>query len=274
MTILLEEHAMKQNVLKPFLFVAVLVMLVSLACGIDFGTKTPEPPQPVIQPTAQQSQLQLPTQQPIQPPPQSTIPPPPPSSPFYKEEFNTNVLGDWNNFVTLGDSKSDKNKAKVTIEDGKLVFTLGDTYLYSYLIYDKQTYDNVRVEVSAYNRGSHNNNNISLICRYSDEGWYEFNIASNGMYNILAYDSKGLVHKGYNTLYTSGSNAIRMGNATNVYVAVCSDRDLRLYINGEDSASFTDNKYGFTDGKVGISVSSFNVYPIIVEIDYFDIQLP
>jgi len=30
-----------------------------------------------------------------------------------------------------------------------------------------------------------NNNNISLSVRYSDEGWYEFNIANNGLYDIF-----------------------------------------------------------------------------------------
>jgi len=265
---------MKRNVLSPFVFVALLVLVVGLACGIDFGTKTPEPaPQPITQPTPQQ--LQLPTQQLIQQPTPipPTVPPPPQSSKFFKEEFNSDVLGNWTNFVTLGDPKSSKSKAKVTVEDGNLVFRMEDTDLYSYLIYDKQTYEDVRVEVSAFNRGK-NNNNVSLICRYSADGWYEFNIASNGLFNILAYDATGVVHKGYNALVTDGSNAIKMGNETNVYVAVCSGRNLQLYINGEDSASFTDNKYGLRDGKVGVSVSSFNVYPIIVEIDYFDIQAP
>ncbi len=116
----------------------------------------------------------------------------------YKEQFDSDVLSNWTNFVTIGDSKSNKSKAKVTIENGKLVFTMEDNYLYSYLIFDKQTYDDVSVEVSADNRGK-NNNNISLICRYSDDGWYEFNIASNGLFNILAYDATGAVHKGYNT---------------------------------------------------------------------------
>ena len=271
---------MKQNVLKPFLFVAVLVTLVSLACGIDFGTKTAEPPQPVIQPTQAQQPIQLPTQQSVQQPtpvPPTAVPPtipPPPTSKFFKEQFDNNVLSDWTNFVTTGDSKSNKSKAKVSIENGKLVFDLTDNYLYSYLIYDKQVYDDVRVEVSAYNRGSHNNNNTSLICRYSDEGWYEFNITSGGYYIVYAVDTKGLVHKGYNLLIEDATNAIKMGNETNVYVAICSGSTLKLLINGEDTWSMDERKYGFRDGKVGVSVSSFNVYPIVVEIDYFDIQLP
>lgn len=267
---------MKRKILHPFLFVAVLVLTVGLACSI-FNSATPVEPAspPVIQPTQQNPPLQQPTQQQVlptePPPPTATFPPPP--SPFFKEEFDTDVLGDWTNFIFTGDTKSDKSKAKYSIENGKLVFDLTDNYLYSYLIYDKQTYEDVRVEVSAANRGK-NNNNVSLICRYSEDGWYEFNIASNGLFNIFAYDATGAVHKGYNAIFTSGSNAIKIGKETNVYVVVCSGKNLSLFINGEESAKVTESKYGFSDGKVGISISSFNVYPIIVDLEYFDIQQP
>ena len=269
---------MKRNVLSPFLFVALLVLAVGLACGIDFGTKTPEPgPQPIIPSTSAPIQptnapIQQPTQQEIVQP--TAIPPTvAPASPFFKEEFNSDVLGDWTNFIRKDDPKSSDSKAKYAIENGKLVFRIEDNYLYSYLIYSKQSYEDVRVEISADNRGK-NNNNVSLLCRYTKDGWYEFNIASNGLFNILAYDATGAVHKGYNAIYTSGSNAIKMGKETNVYVAICSGKTLSLYINGEASASIDDNRFGFTNGNVGMSVSSFNVYPIIVEFDYFDIQKP
>jgi hypothetical protein len=268
---------MKYKIVRPFVFVATMVLSVGLACSLfGSGSPTVEPAAPpIIQPTQGNQPIQQPTAQQVlptqPPPPTATLPPPP--SPFFKEEFNTDVLGDWTNFIFVGDAKSDRSKAKYSIENGKLVFDLTDNYLYSYLIYDKQTYDDVRVEVSAANRGK-NNNNVSLICRYSNAGWYEFNIASNGLFNIFAYDATGAVHKGYNAVFTSGSNAIKMGKETNVYVAVCSGKTLKLYINGEESASITESKYGFSDGNVGVSISSFNVYPIIVDIDYFDIQAP
>jgi len=266
---------MKHSTFRPFVFVAVIVLVVGMACGIDFGTKPTEPgPEPIVpatQPPVEQASPIPPTDiPPTVAPPTAT---PEPVSPFFKETFDTDVLADWTNFITAGDPKSDKGKAKHSIEGGNLTFRIEDNYLYTYLIYTKQSYDNVRVEVSAANRGK-NNNNVSLICRYSKDGWYEFNIASNGLFNILAYDAAGIVHKGYNALYTSGSNAIKMGKETNIYAIVCSDKNLTLYINGEESASITEGKYGFNNGNVGISISSFNVYPIIVDVDYFDIQQP
>jgi hypothetical protein len=273
----LEENAMKRNVLYPFLFVALLVLAVGLACGIDLGTKTSEPPQPIIQPTSAPIQptsapIQQPTQQELVQP--TEVPPTvAPSNPFFKEEFNTDVLSSWTPFIITGDTNSDKSKSSLTIENGKLIFKLEDVQLYSYLIFDGHTYEDVRVEVSADNRGK-NTNNISLLCRYSDAGWYEFSVMSSGLFQIWAYDATGAVHKGYNLINSGGSNAIKMGKETNVYSITCSGNHLTLNINGKEAASFTEKKYGFNDGKVGVNVSSLDVYPVIVEFDYFDIQQP
>jgi hypothetical protein len=51
--------------------------------------------------------------------------------------------------------------------------------------YDPYVYEDVRIDARVINRGV-NNNNVSLVCRYTDSGWYEFNIANNGLYWIYA----------------------------------------------------------------------------------------
>ena len=69
----------------------------------------------------------------------------------------------------------------VGVTDGFLLFDLESPGQWVYTIYDPETYDDVKVEVSAENRGT-NDNNVSLICRYDPtEGWYEFNIANSGL---------------------------------------------------------------------------------------------
>lgn len=267
---------MKRNVLSPLFFTALLVVIVGLACRL-FTPATQNAPEPIILPTSAPLQ---PTSAPLVQPtaqPQPTVAPPvatlQPFSPFFKEEFDADVLSSWNSFIITGNNSADKKKSSFSIKGGKLIFKLEDEQLYSYLIYENQTYEDVRVEVSAYNRGK-NTNNISLICRYTEDGWYEFSITSGGLFQIWAYDATGAVSKGYNLINSGGSTAIRMGNDTNVYAIVCSGNDLTLYINGVESASFSERKYGFDKGKVGINVSSLDVIPIIVEFDYFDIQEP
>jgi hypothetical protein len=124
--------------------------------------------------------------------------------------------------------------------------------------------------VTADNRGK-NNNNVSLICRESDEGWYEFNIANNGLYNILAYID---ADRRYYNIYNGGSNAIKTGKDINVYTASCSGTELSLTINGVLAKKIKDSKYNLRDGKVGFSVSSFDVIPILVELDSFTVSQP
>jgi hypothetical protein len=267
-----EENFMKRHVLASFLFVASLVIIVGLACSSVAPTTQVAATEPVVVQPSNTSQPVEPTStpKPTDVPPTFTATP---RSPFFKEEFDTDVLSSWSSFIITGDNKADKSKGSFSIDGGKLVFDLEDEQLYSYLIYDDQTYKDVRLEVSADNRGK-NNNNISLVCRYTNDGWYEFSVMSSGLFQVWAVDLSGAVHKGYNLVNSGGSNAIKMGMETNVYSIVCSGDQLTLYINGEKATTFTESKYGFSDGKVGINVSSLNVIPIIVEFEYFDIQQP
>jgi hypothetical protein len=154
-----------------------------------------------------------------------------------------------------------------------MVFDVSSKYLYTYVLYDPYNYKDVAVEARVENRGT-NNNNISLICRYSDEGWYEFNIANSGLYNIYAatYNASGDVV--YNFLADGGSNKIRSGKEINEYKIICRERKLSMYINGFETRSLEDNKYVLRDGQVGISASSFDDLPVKVEVDWITISEP
>ena len=140
-----------------------------------------------------------------------------------------------------------------------------------YVLYEEFYYSDVIIEVYAENLGK-NTNNVSLVCNYSDRfGWYEFNISNGGLYDILIYSE---LDGGYFTLTSGGSKNVRTGRDVNVYTAVCRGNQLALYINGVLEKEFTDRKYNLRDGQVGFGVSSFNVLPILVEVDYFAIDEP
>jgi hypothetical protein len=99
--------------------------------------------------------------------------------------------------------------------NNRLRFEIDDDNRWLYFIYNDYIYTNTRIDTKVENLGM-NNNNISLICRYSDDlGWYEFNIANNGTYTILWYDNVSL--KDYKLLYSGGSNLINMGRTLTVY---------------------------------------------------------
>lgn len=267
------------KVTRSFLLIVGFILLVGLACTIDLTgpTATEAPAQPPVAPVATDVPV-IPTNAPAAPTDVPAAPVEAPTaapvlSPFFTEEFDSGDLSQWTQFYIKGSNNADESKGSVTANNGKLNFKLESVDLYSYLIYDAQTYDNVRVEISADNRGK-NNNNISLICRYSEEGWYEFSIANNGLYWIYAYDATGAVSKGYNTMANGGSTKIKQGKDTNVYAISCDGDVLRLFINGDEAAKWTDRKFKLPEGKVGVSVSSINVTPIIVDITYFKIDQP
>ncbi len=255
---------MKSRILFPFLWLAGVILFIGLACGIT-PTAVPTQPPPTQLP---------PTQPPPTQPPPTRIPPtqqPPTEAPieapaYFTEEFD-DLIPNWSYFLMSGD----ENKMSLESGNGVLKFDLEGENQFVYLLYDPYVYSDVRVDARVENRGF-NTNNVSLICRYTEEyGWYEFNIANSGLYNIMAYDE--LTQK-YTTLYDGGSTAIRSGKDVNEYTAFCVGNTLALYINGVEARTITENNFGLDEGQIGISTSSFDVLPIIVEWDWVTISQP
>ena len=187
-----------------------------------------------------------------------------PGDAYYKEDFD-DALNGWKRFILQGDEK----KVTAEVKDGKLVINIDGMFTYVYYIFTPLKVTDVRLDIKADNLGR-NNNNISLVCRYSvEKGWYEFNIASNGLYWVKRYDPR---FGNYVDIGKGASTAIRMGQATNDYGAVCKDNKLTLFINGKEVRTFTDNT--LATGQVGFSVSSITVTPITVAVDSFYITVP
>ena len=259
---------------RPLIFFVALLLVIGMACGASGGGDTPtqpqqEQPQPQA-PTLQAADTEVPTPVVEEP----TTVPEPVSQPYFTEEFDSSLSSDWDIFTITASDKASADKVKVEAKDGMLVWDFDSEYLYYYLFYNAYTYEDVRVDVRADNRGK-NNNNVSLICRYDPEvGWYEFNIANNGLYDIYyaEINSKGKIV--YNRITNGGSNAIKQGKDVNEYSITCKGQDLTLTINGDEVNTITERKYSLRKGQVGVSVSSFNVLPILVEMDWLKVSEP
>jgi hypothetical protein len=137
-------------------------------------------------------------------------------------------------------------------------------------MYDPYVYQDVSLTLSAENRGR-NNNNISLVCRMSEDGntWYEFSVASNGLWYLYAYDNGG-----YQTIDNGGTTAINQGKDFNEYRMECVGNEITMYINGTEVKTVEDTTYSFTEGRVGFNISSLNVLPVTVNMNWFDIAQP
>ena len=191
--------------------------------------------------------------------------------PFYTEEFNTDVAS-WTRFMTSGDERMVEQK----VDLGKLsidLFRLEDRIAWYYLINNDYTYSDVKVEAVVTNRGV-NANGVSLICRYSDIGWYEFFFSYSGFYSINAVDRVGIVNLGSNKMFDGGSNMINAGLSTNVFAAECKGTELNLYVNQTLISSVTDTLYNFTQGKIGLAVSSPERLPVSVDFETLTISQP
>lgn len=278
---------MKRTSIKAIFFMISFVVILGLACGTstppdptatvapEVQVEVPEEPTvavipveevPVVPEPTEPPMRQMPTTEPEEP--EAELPEEYVSEPqaFFVEEFEGD-LSSWSYFLMSGD----ESQMDLLTDYGRLIFDLRGAYQYVYVLYEEFYYDNVRIDVQAENLGK-NTNNVSLICNYSDRfGWYEFNISNGGLYDILVYSE---LDGDYFTLVSGGSKNVRMGRDTNTYTAICQGNKLQLYINGIFEKEFVDRKYNLKDGLVGVSVSSFDVLPILVELDYFAISEP
>jgi S1-C subfamily serine protease len=182
----------------------------------------------------------------------------------FATDFDAGDLSDWFYFLTNGD-EDDFNLA---VQDNVLVWETVGYDNWAYLINDQITMPNVQIDVRVENRGV-NSNSASLVCRYNEDGWYEFNIANDGTWTILRFDS---LNNNYVALYTGGSTSINMGRGINDYTVVCEGNELSLWINNDFIRTVKDSTY--RDGRMGISVSSFDQTPVIMEYDYVIFSVP
>jgi predicted small secreted protein len=267
--------------LRPLIFLTSLLLIVGLACNATGGGGAPEQPQQ--EPPAQQQPTQPQAPAPTDVPPATEAPAPtetaspepaPAAQQYLTEEFDSN--DNWTYFVVDGNTSTiadeDNPRMELFTENSALTFDLNDKNLWAYATYDPFEYEDVRVDMSVTNRGV-NNNNVSIICRYTEAGWYEFNVANNGLYWIYAAEvSNDFVD--YKLVYSGGSTSIKSGKGTNEYTVICNGNTLSLFINGKETRVVDETKAGYTSGKIGVSVSSFDTLPVTVDLDWVQISEP
>lgn len=265
---------MPVKALKSIALFAVLIVLVGLACMSGSSTSSPEPiPLEVELSTAVATVEPTQTAEPTETvEPTETAAPSETSQPspqqFFTEDFDSDS-GYWDLNIVKNNDTSDPTKAMAGIKDGIFDFAIDGKFLTIYSFYTPFEYDNVKIDVKFENRGT-NNNQVNIICRATEDGWYEFSISSGGLYKIYAIEPG----KGYRKLQDGGSTKIKPGKEFNEYVVICNDRTLSLYVNGTETRVFEENEYVFEKGLVGIGLSSFDQLPVEIKVDSVTISEP
>jgi len=255
---------MKSQYGTLFIFL-VLVLSIGLACnGAVAPAATATQPPSVGEPAPTEQAADSPTQQATDAPTEETADAPD----FFTEEFD-NGAENWSQEISLNAQDGDTNQANINLEDGRLVFDFGK-WLIGYVFYDPYDYTDVRLDIRVENRGT-NVNNILLVCRASEEGHYLVNIANSGLYGIYAYNGKT---GSYTRIADGGSTKIKAGKEFNEYGLVCKEKKLVLYINGNETRSYTDNQFVFRKGQIGVGVASEDQLPVKVELDWIKISQP
>ncbi len=269
---------------QVFILSLLVLAAASLACSLGSEASTPAPPpvvnQPAVQPTnppAAQPPAAQPTSPP--PPPQPTNPPaanPPANQPSGGEQYFTETFTEdrlkayWETYL-VGPNAEQDYKVDYSYKGGKFNITIDVEEMYVYLVYaGYEQYDDVALEIQFTNKGV-NSQNVGLICRASEDGWYELSVGNDGLWYFYYYDPQ----EGYQLVYNGGSNNIK-AKGTNVYGLTCLGDRAHIFINGREVSGSPINlaSYPLTSGAIGLNVSSLGVYPVVVEIDSLKVSAP
>lgn len=169
----------------------------------------------------------------------------------------------WYTFAVPEDSKYD-----ASYQNSRVYIQVDSTDTTAYMVFDEFLPADVQVDTIAETVFGTNRNNISLLCRASDAGWYEFSMNSGGLWFIWKYDNGQ-----YSELARGASQAINMQKAANELTATCIGSDLTFYVNQTKLGSVKDNRFKDT-GQVGVSVSTFDIPDVGVEFDWFVASVP
>ena len=169
----------------------------------------------------------------------------------------------WYTFTVPEDAKYE-----ASYQNSRVYIQVDSTDTTAYMVFDEFLSADVRVDALAETVFGTNRNNISLLCRASESGWYEFSMNSGGLWYIWKYENGQ-----YAELARGASQAINMQKESNELTATCIGTDLVFYVNQTEVGSVRDNRFKDA-GQVGVSVSTFDIPGVGVEFDWFVASVP
>jgi hypothetical protein len=178
---------------------------------------------------------------------------------YFTEEFNTD-LSAWTFFQTGGEIGP-----STTLENDMLRVDISSPHTWYSGIHNSNTYKDVSISAKFTGAPS---GSMGLICRYSESGWYEFNIGSDGTYSVLAgqWLSEGVGQ--YIPIATNTSEYLQPGNMNYEIKLTCQENTLLLFVNEKLFRKLDVAHYGLTEGRIGITASSFEETPMTAIFDW------
>ncbi len=185
---------------------------------------------------------------------------------YFTDDFDAIDTTAWTSFQTGGETLP-----TLRIENGLLRFDLASPNSWYYAVHSSHDYEDVNVAAKFDGPPS---GSTGLICRYSESGWYEFNISSDGTYNVLFGQLLGEGIANYLPIASDPIEYLTPDLMDYEIGLVCQGNFLSLFINGKLFRKLDVTRFALTEGKVGISTASFKDVPAIVTLDWFKISTP
>ncbi len=210
------------------------------------------------------------------------------SGDYFTDEFNAGVEN-WRQLVAAGDS----SKSFIETIPGRLRFVLPSSETYVYAFNNAYSYADVYVESEFETMGGGGKNGVSLVCRYSDRGFYEMRVSTigdrAGFLQLFRYDSQLKAQKKnpyvelLSKFYRQDAKPVtelKTGYGTNKIGMLCSGNNIAVYANGKalidlvskDPIIIQDDV--LTEGFTGIGVESFSGGKVLIEFEYFATGAP
>ena len=243
--------------------------LILIGCLILLAACQPATPTPA--PSFFPTETPLPTPVPVTSTPEPTFTPEPSPTPlarFFTTEFDASLAG----WVIL--QAGNDSVPNIKTENSKFTLQIDSPYTWIYAIYGAQDYEDIRIDAEFTNQAG-SPSSIGLICHYSEsDGWLEYNVSSDGTYNVLygQWLSTGIAD--YLPLLSASSREIQPSGASQEIGLICSGTTVSLFVNQTLIRSADVSRYELGEGKVGITVSSFENIPVTASFDWVKVSEP
>jgi hypothetical protein len=179
---------------------------------------------------------------------------------IFNDDFSTDISKNWGLKVVSGLEKQliwsqESGQFHIKLQKGN------DTnYVF---IHKTKTYQDVVVKAEGRYLES-TGAFMSVLCRASSKGWYEFRINSLGYYQLLKYDQylKDQDKNAYTDLIGGQlrSTLVKTGKEINQFALSCKGNELTVFINNEqltkDGRPLVVKDSSYSDGAIGFGVSS------------------
>ncbi len=247
-----------RNAMKKLLFIGCLILITACQQATLAPEATSTPPAATQTPPSPATPTQT-----FTPAPTVTSTPVPL---FFTEEFNTDMTA-WTSFTTGGEISP-----SIEIANDQLRVDLQSPHTWYYAVHNAHEYEDVFI--TAKFKGT-STGSAGLICRYTDEGWIEYNVASDGTYSLLigSWMTEGIAQ--YRPILNDAIEYLKPNTFDYEIGLTCQGKFVFLHVNGKLFRKFDISPYyQATTGKVGLNASSFEDVPASVWFDSFTVSEP